>query len=97
LQFGQGDIRLGLKHRQDHVAILLDEARATITAKRARARVALAQGQLPPSDRAGRADPKPRSRRAARQPTIDRGDHPLAKIQRQRLAHPCRPPIQHRA
>lgn len=78
LQFGQGDVQLGLEQRQDQVRVLLDAARAPITAQRAGARIALRQGQLPPADRAGGADPEPRRRRAARQPTVDRGDNPLA-------------------
>jgi hypothetical protein len=42
-----------------------------------------------PADRAGRADTKTLGSLSTGQATINRGDHPLAKINGKRLGHAC--------
>ncbi|MCI0756332.1 hypothetical protein [Teichococcus vastitatis] len=58
----------------------VDLSRTTIVALRLGGRRAVLKNQLPPADRARRADPEPCCRGSARHLTINRGDHPLSKI-----------------
>ena len=47
---------------------------------------------LAPADRARRADREAGRRLAPREAAIDDGDDTFTKIERQRMAHACRPP-----
>jgi hypothetical protein len=91
-QLVERDIRLLFDGCVDQARMILDRGRTPVAALRLGGRGAMLQHQLPPADRARRADPEPLGRSPARHPALDRGHHPLTKILRKHSRHRCRPP-----
>jgi hypothetical protein len=91
-QLRQRRVWLLLDRVQNKGRMLLDLHRATISALRLGGRRAVLERQLPPPDRARRADAEPLGRPPARHTIFNGSDHTVPKITRQGSTHPCRPP-----
>ena len=92
LELGQGDVGNLRQRRMDLRCVRLGAVREPVAALRPRPGVALPAASRRPAERAGRADPEALGSLTTRQPAVDGGQNPRAKIERQRLGHACRPP-----
>ena len=91
-QLLDGHVRLLLKKAQDHAALRLDPARATVAAKRLRARVALLPFQRAPTAHARRAHTETRPGCPVAHARANRRQNANTKIKGKRFRHHRRPP-----
>lgn len=79
-QVAQRDVRLALDSSEDECRLSLDPARATIAALPLGRGVTGRSRHRLPADRARRAHPETSRRLPAGRPLLNRGKHPLTKI-----------------
>src|SRR5688500_17078287 len=89
LQLGERDIRLHRHRVQNQLLMCFDPLRSAVTARSFRSDVASFLETTAPADRAGRTDTKTLGGPPTGQAIVNRGDHPLAKINGKRPGHAC--------